>query len=135
MPFSLFRTLFSQMSTRLAHIDVYIRYWLKYPFLRQPLQPHSLKSLDHSHSHLIKPYPFPCFSFPLHLSFSCISYISLVLFSVFHFPTTCPNIPWNANSQEGRDMSVFIFCSCNPAPRIVSGTLQVLNNICEMNDK
>lgn len=108
-------------------------YW-NFPFSERPLQPHYLKSLDYSHSHLIMSYPFPCFYFPLHLPFSCISYISLVLFTISHSPTLSPSIPLECKFPGGQRYVCLIFCNCNPAPRTESGTWWVLNNICAMND-
>lgn len=90
VPFSLSRTLFSQMSTRLAHIIVYIRYWLKYPFLRQPLQPYCLQSLDHSHSHLIKLIPFLAFIFHCIYLFLAYHIFHLSCLVFFTFPQPAP---------------------------------------------
>lgn len=110
-------------------------YW-NFPFSERPLQPHYLKSLDYSHSHLIMSYPFPCFYFPLHLPFSCISYIPLVLFTISHSPTLSPSIPLECKFPGGQRYVCLIFCNCNPAPRTVwymVGTQQYLCNEWYMN--
>lgn len=90
--FSLFRALYSRCPPNSLHHSLSFMSCLcsNFPYSGRPLQPHCLKSFDHSHSYLITPYPFLCFYFSIALIFflhvmyfTCLSYS----FSLSHTPT------------------------------------------------